>query len=61
MKFGQLIEIEIFRNRNNRNIFLHKSSRKSGRETSSRPLYIFLKKVLYDLKASALQLSFNVF
>ena len=38
MKFGQLIE------HNNRNIFLQKSCRKWGRETSSRPLFNFFNK-----------------
>ena len=37
MKFGQLIEY------NKRNIFLQKSCRKWGRETSSRPLFVFKK------------------
>ena len=37
LKFGQLIEY------NKRNIFLEKSCRNIGRETSSRPLFIFLK------------------
>ena len=35
MKFGQLIKY------NKRNIFLQKSCRKWGRETSSRPLFVF--------------------
>ena len=35
MKFGQLIEY------NKKNIFLQKLCRKWGRETSSRPLFIF--------------------
>ena len=38
MKFGQLIE------HNKRNIFLQRLSEKWGRETTSRPLYFFLKK-----------------
>ena len=38
MKFGQVIEY------NKRNIFLWKSCRKWGRETSSSPLFFFLKK-----------------
>ena len=38
MKFGQLIEY------NKRNIFLQKLCGKWGRETSSRPLFYFLKK-----------------
>ena len=37
MKFGQLIEY------NKRNIFLQKLCKKWGRETSSRPLFVFLK------------------
>ena len=37
MKFGQLIEY------NKRNIFLQKLCRKWGKETSSRPLFIFQK------------------
>ena len=39
MKFGQLIEY------NKGNIFLQKLCGKWGRETSSRPLFIFLKKL----------------
>ena len=35
MKFGQLLEY------NKRNIFLQKLCRKWGKETSSRPLFIF--------------------
>ena len=54
MKFGQLIEY------NKRNIFHQKSSRKCGRETGSRPL-LFFKKVLYEVNASGLQLSINIF
>ena len=37
MKFGQLIEY------NKRNLFPQKSCRKYGRETSSRPSFVFLK------------------
>ena len=47
MKFGQLIEC------NKRNIFLEKSSRKQGRETSSGPVF--------ETKTSSPQLSFNTF
>ena len=43
MKFGQLIEY------NKNNVFLQRSCRKSGRETSSRPLF-FLKKLYMRLK-----------
>ena len=56
MKFGQVIEY------NNRNIFLQKSCRKWGRETSPRPdLFLFFKKALYEVEASGLQLSFDIF
>ena len=48
MKFGQLIEYE------KRKTFLHKSCKKCGRETKSRPLFIF-KTALYEGKASCLQ------
>ena len=40
MKLGQLIEY------NNRNNFLQKSCGKCARETSSRPLFIFLKSLI---------------
>ena len=49
MKFGQLIEY------NNRNIFVEKSWRNWGGETSSRPLCF-----LYMVKASGQQLSFKI-
>ena len=39
MKFGQLIEY------NKRNIFLQKLCRKWDRETNSRPLFYFFKKL----------------
>ena len=41
MKFGQLIEYS------KRNIFPQKLYGKWGRETSSRPLYIFLKNLIW--------------
>ena len=41
MKFGQLIECY------KRNIFLQKSCRKWGKETSSRPLFIFWKRFIW--------------
>ena len=41
MKFGQLIEY------NKINIFLQKLCRKWGRETSSRPLFIFWKSLIW--------------
>ena len=52
MKFGNLIKY------NKRNIFLQITCREWGRETSSRSLF---KKVLHEVKASGLQLSFNIF
>ena len=49
MKFGQLIEY------NERNIFHQKWCRKKGKETSSRPLFIFLKSLIWgESKWSAL-------
>ena len=42
------------------NIFLQKSCRKEGRETSSRPLFVF-KKALFEVNASGLQLISNQF
>ena len=54
MKLGQLIEY------NKRNIFLEKLCRKWSRKTSSRPL-LFKKNALHEVKASDLQLSFNIF
>ena len=41
MKFGQLIEY------NKRNIFLQKLCRKWDKETSSRPLFIFKKSLIW--------------
>ena len=41
MKFGQFIEY------NRRNIFLQKLCRKWSRETGSRPLFIFLKSLIW--------------
>ena len=55
MKFGQLIEF------NKINIFLQKSCRKGGRQTSSRSLFFLKKKALYEVKVSGLRLSFNIF
>ena len=54
MKFGQLIEY------NKRKTFLQKSCRKSSKEANFRP-FLFFKKALYEVKASGLQLSFNIF
>ena len=52
MKFGQLIKC------NMGIIFLQKSCRKWGKETSSRPLFVFWKK-LYEVKAGGLRFRFN--
>ena len=41
MKLGQLIEY------NKRNIFLQKLCEKWGRETSSRPLFVFTKSLIW--------------
>ena len=46
IKFGQLIEKE--------------SRRKCGRETSSRPVFVFFKKALYKVKRSGQHFSFNI-
>ena len=54
MKSGQIIE------NNHINVFLQRSCRKRGRQTNSRPLFVF-KRTLYEVKASGLQLSFNIF
>ena len=53
MKFGQLIEY------NHRNIFIQKSCTKAGRLVPG--LFLFFEKALYQLKASDLELSFNIF
>ena len=45
LKFGQLT------NHSMRNIFIQKLCRKSGRETSSRPLFFFFFKKLSDGKS----------
>ena len=63
IKFRQLIEYS------KRNIFLQKSCRKWGRETSLRPHFTFckkkktflIKKASTELKASCLKVSFNIF
>ena len=53
MKFGQLIEY------NKRNIFF-KSNAEKETERLVPDLFLFLKKALYRVKASGLQLHFNV-
>ena len=50
MKFGQLIEHNV------RNVFLQKSCRKCGMETSFRPLF-----VSYEVKVNDQHLSFDIF
>ena len=55
MKFSQVIEY------NRRNIDFQKSCKKRGRESSFRPLFYIKKEVLFELKASGLHLSFNIF
>ena len=55
MEFGQVIEYKI------RNCFIQKSGITCGKEKCSRPTLVFLKKALHEVKASGLQLSFNVF
>ena len=56
MKFGQVKEY------NKRNIFLQKLMQEMRQEDSFRTFWFFLKKkALHELKASGLQLSFNMF
>ena len=57
MKFGQLIEYSKI------NIFLQKLCRKWGKQTSSKRFFFFFfkKEAQYEVKASGLQLSFNIF
>ena len=54
MKVGQFIEF------NKRNIFFTNHTKtKTGRLVPE--LFLFFKKALYELKASGLQLNFNIF
>ena len=53
MKFGQLIEY------NKREVFLHHAENEAWRLVPD--LFLFLKKPLHEIKASGLQLSFNIF
>ena len=54
LKFGQVVQD------NKRNIFLQKSvENEAGRLVPD--LFLFVKKALYEVKASGLQLSFNNF
>ena len=43
------------------NIFLQRQCRKWGREASPRPIFIFFKKNFNKVKASGLQVTFNIF
>ena len=54
MKFGQVIDIT-------REIFLFKNYAKNEVERLVPDLFLFLKKAWYEVKASGLQLSFNIF
>ena len=54
MKFGQLIEY------NKRKIYLQRKCRKEA-ERLDPELFLLFKKALYDVKASGLQFSFNIF
>ena len=53
VKSGQFIVNNV------RNMFVQKSCSKWGRETSSRPVFVFLK-TLYKIKASSQHLSSNI-
>ena len=53
MKFGQVIEY------NKREVFLHHAENEAWRLVPD--LFLFLKKPLHEIKASGLQLSFNIF
>ena len=54
MKFGQLMEY------NKKNIFFkNHTQNEAGRPVSD--LFLFLKKALYKVKTSGLQLSFNIY
>ena len=54
MKFGQLMEY------NKKNIFFkNHTQNEAGRPVSD--LFLFLKKALYEVKTSGLQLSFNIY
>ena len=55
MKFGQLIEY------NKRNIFSSKIMKKLRQTRLVQNLVLFLKKPQYEVKASPLQPSFNIF
>ena len=54
MKFGQLTQYDVV------NIFLQRSCRKWGSETSSRLLFVF-EKALYKVKESGQHFSYNIF
>ena len=54
MKFDQVIED------NKKNIFFKNHADNKSGKLSSRP-FLFFKKALYEVKASGLQLSFDIF
>ena len=55
MKYGQLIEYD-------KAIFFIKNHAKNAVERIvSDPIFVFLKKALYEVNATDLQLSFNIF
>ena len=54
MKFGQLIE-------HNKRIFFLKNHAENVAGRLASGLFFFLKKTSYEVKASGLQLSFNIF
>ena len=54
MKFGQVIELT-------REIFFLKHSTENEVQRLVPYLFLFFKKTLYEVKASGLQLSFNIF
>ena len=54
MKFGQLLEY------NNRNVFFKNHAENEARRIFPDFFFFFLKKTLYEVIASFLQLSFNI-
>ena len=52
-------EVKTIKQYNKRNIFLQKSCRKAGRLIPD--LYLYFKKAFYEVKASGLHVSFNIF
>ena len=54
IKFGQLIEY------NKRNIFFFKNHAENEVERLVRNIFLFFKEALYEVKASGLELSFDI-